>query len=56
MINKKSSYIPSREAFFKRPHLSRRNFFEIAGSGLIASYLPLSAERARHGRYRRRVQ
>jgi hypothetical protein len=47
MINKKSSYIPSREAFFKRPHLSRRNFFEIAGSGLIASYLPLSAERAK---------
>ena len=45
--NNKIRYTPSREAFFKRPHLSRRAFFEIAGSGLIASWLPLSAERAK---------
>ena len=45
--NKKINYTPSREAFFKRPHLSRRGFFEIAGAGVIASYLPLTPERAK---------
>jgi hypothetical protein len=40
-------YKPSREAFFRRPHLNRRRFFEIAGAGVIASYLPLSPERAK---------
>ena len=48
MIDKKKiNYTPSREAFFKRPHLTRRHFFEIAGSGLVASYLALSPARAK---------
>lgn len=44
---KKNSYVPSRAAFFKRPHIDRRQFFEIAGAGLIASYLPINPERAK---------
>src|SRR5271168_1219390 len=45
MTNKKApSYTPSREAFFKRPHFTRRHFFQIAGSGLVASYIPLHPE------------
>jgi len=45
--NKKIGYTPSREAFFKRPHLSRRNFFQIGGAGLIGSWVALSPERAK---------
>ncbi len=45
--NKKISYTPSREAFFKRPHISRRGFFQVAGGGLTASYLALSPEQAK---------
>ena len=45
--NNKIGYIPSREAFFKRPHISRRGFLGCAGAGLTASYLALSPERAK---------
>jgi hypothetical protein len=44
MIDPTKNYKPSREAFFKRPHFSRRRFFQIAGSGLVASYVPLHPE------------
>src|SRR5437867_2549504 len=29
----------SHKAFFERPHITRRRFFEIAGAGITASYL-----------------
>lgn len=44
MIDRTKNYKPSREAFFKRPHFTRRRFFQIAGSGLVASYIPLHPE------------
>ena len=33
-------YPHSGQRFFERPHLSRRHFVQLAGSGLIASFLP----------------
>jgi hypothetical protein len=48
MINKKNnSYSPSRAAFFKRPDFGRRRFFEIAGAGVVASYLSINPDRAK---------
>jgi hypothetical protein len=48
MIDKsKSRYTPSRAAFFKRPDFGRRRFFEIAGAGLVASYVSINPDRAK---------
>src|SRR5689334_11551794 len=39
-------FTPSRKAFFNRPHWTRRQFFQIAGTGLTGSYLAQRYARA----------
>src|SRR5437660_10325099 len=39
-------FIPQREAFFNRPHWTRRQFFQIAGTALTGSYLAQRYARA----------
>src|SRR5260370_42620023 len=39
-------FTPQRSAFFNRPHWTRRQFFQIAGTGITGSYLAQRYARA----------